>query len=359
MRHVIASFAALGLLAVASVGQAQQQALQGPWPDAAEVADRSGERFRFASGNPFTLSEVAAARQNGVVTAATNHSALGVLFLPDDAGPDAPVPAVILLHGARGVSQSREVTYAQQFAAQGVAALVIDVFASRRDRAVGFTDRLLKITEAMALADAFAALKALGDRADIDGQRIALVGFSYGGMSTLYAAHAQVADLYAARYALGPEQRFRAHVAYYAPCIARFDKTEATGAPVLMMWGDQDEIVDPEACAAVAEDLRSGGATVEQEVFPGAYHQWDGNLSTPWRAPRGLAQCDFRIREDARVVGRVFGTPFYLPMDDELSRKILLGLCSDTDGYLIGRDGAVRERSNEVLADFLRGAFED
>ena len=124
-----------------------------------------------------------------------------------------------------------------------------------------------------------------------------------------------------------------------------------------MMWGGRDEIIDPEACAAVAADLRSGGTRVEQKVFPGAYHQWDGNLSSPWRAPRGLAQCDFRIRENAQVEGRISGTPFYLPMVDSFTRKLILGLCADSDGYLIGADPAVRDSSNRLLAAFLRDAF--
>ena len=340
-------------------------ALSDTWPSPSALASRRGEVFRFLSASPFALTDVVHARDRKPRTGSAQasagpapaHTALGALFLPDSAGPDAPVPAVVLLHGARGVSQAHEITYARQLSALGVAALVIDVFGSRRDLASGFTERLLNITESMALADAFAALKALGDRDDIDGDRIALVGFSYGGMTTIYAAHAQVAELYGERFGLPPERRFRAHAAFYAPCIARFEDTRATGAPLLMLWGDQDEIVDPEACAAVAGDLRQGGAKVEQIVYPGAYHQWDGNLARPWRAPRGLADCDFRVRADGRVVGRMLGTPLTLTMDTPFTRKVLLGLCSDSDGYLIGANADVREQSNRALGAFLSRAF--
>jgi hypothetical protein len=42
-------------------------------------------------------------------------------------------------------------------------------------------------------------------------------GFSYGGMATEYVMHVQMVD------ALAPNgARFVGHVAYYAPCIARF-----------------------------------------------------------------------------------------------------------------------------------------
>ena len=45
-------------------------------------------------------------------------------------------------------------------------------------------------------------------------------------------------------------------------------------------------------------------------------------------------------------------------MDNPFTRKILLGLCSDSDGYLIGRNLEVRDRSNRTLGDFLKRAFQ-
>src|SRR3546814_15131550 len=88
----------------------------------------------------------------------------------------------LLLHGASGVQSVRELTYARQFAAQGVAALAVDVFAPRRERASGFINRLLEITEAMFLADAYAALDYLATRPEIEPGRCAPVGLPYGGL---------------------------------------------------------------------------------------------------------------------------------------------------------------------------------
>jgi len=335
------------------------------WPEAQTVEEIQGQAFTFASANPFTLADVGsqARRRLGVraaqaaeTTAAEPHSAQGTLFLPETASAEQPVPAVVLLHGARGVSRAREITYAKQFAAMGLAALVVDVFASRRDRASSFTERLIEITESMALADAYGALRALTAMPEIDGERIALIGFSYGGMTSLYAAHRQVADLYDQLLEL-EGKRFAAHVAFYAPCIVRFEDAKATGAPLLMMWGDKDELIDRVRCESAASDLRQGGAEVEIIVFPGAYHQWDGNLATPWRAPRGLRDCDFLVTKENRTRGQVLGSLFSLSMTDTLSRKILLGMCSDSDGYLIGRDEAVRAQSNAELSRFLGKAL--
>jgi hypothetical protein len=49
----------------------------------------------------------------------------------------------------------------------------------------------------------------------------------------------------------------------------------------------------------------------------------------------------------------------WLPMVDSFTRKIILGLCSNSDGYLIGRDDAVRTRSNADLGRFLSDVLAD
>lgn len=347
-------------LAAAPVAAQPLERLLETWPKLTETAAVSGQRLALSSANPFTLQALA----NGV-NGRTGPEALGpvaqtgegLLFLPADASEAAAVPAVILLHGARGVSSAREMTYARQFATMGIAALVIDSFRPRRELASSFTERLIEITEGMILADVFAAQKALAARPEIDAERIALIGFSYGGMVSLYAAHRQVATAYRRYFEMVHLPPLRAHVAFYAPCIARFEDTRASGAPVLMMWGDQDELIDAERCRATAADLRAGGAEVETIEFPGAYHQWDGNLETPWRAPRSLVGCAFTVEPDGTIKGKLPGTPFHQTMEDSLSRKLILALCSDGDGYLVGKNAAVRVQSNRALGRFLVEAF--
>lgn len=317
--------------------------LSRPWPTPAEVAGIAGEAVSFPSHSPFTLSDVGDGGADGSST-----TARGTLFMPEGASPQAPVPAVVLLHGASGVLAPRELTYARQFAAMGVAALVVDAFAVRRDRATRFVDRLIEITEAMLLADAFAALRALAGRPEVDASRVALIGFSYGGMAATYAAYAQVAEAYAPN-----GLRFAGHVAYYAPCIARFEDSRATGAPLLMLFGARDEIVDEARCAEVAGQLEAGGASVETIVYEDAYHQWDGVFAGPREIGRNLAPCRFVVEPD----GTVREARWHLPMMGPWSRKILLGLCAAEDGYLIGRDDQIRARSNRDLGRFLMRVF--
>jgi len=297
----------------------------------------NGEPVTFASSSPFVL---AAAGSD-----APSHEAEGRLFLPPEA--DGPAPAVILLHGAGGVSYARELTYARQFAARGWAALVVDAFGSRVEPGTGFTERLLEVTEAMFLADAYAGLRFLQEHPQVDGDRVALIGFSYGGMAATYALHAQVRTIYA-----GEDERFRAHVAYYAPCIARFERVETTGAPFLMLYGTGDAIIDPAQCAAVADDLEEGGSRVRVEVYEGAAHRWDAG-SRNWQAPTGLADCRFHVDER----GHVRDTQSFLTLSGYLSRTAALALCADDEGYRIRGDAAVKARSDAAIEAFLERAF--
>ena len=240
----------------------------------------------YPSHSPFTLHEVGRGDEEDPPTAAR----LG-LFLPENATAANPVPAVVLLHGAAGVLGIREITYAGQFAAMGVAALVVDAFGARRDRATGFVERLLEVTETMVLADAYAGLRFLDSRPEVDGQRVALIGSSYGGIAATLAAFAQVAETLSPN---GP--RFAAHVSYYGPCIVRFDDPRATGAPMLMLAGSEDAIVDPARCNQVLADLRQGGAETEFIIYQGAFHQWDGGFRGPRTIGRNLADCRFTER---------------------------------------------------------------
>ena len=185
---------------------------------------------------------------------------------------------------------------------------------------------------------------------EIDDQRIVLMGFSYGGMATLYAAHAQLAD------ALAPDgPRFAAHVAFYAPCVARFVDRRTTGAPVMMLMGGRDALTDPRRCAEVAEDLTEGGSAVRPLVFADALHQWDGAFDPPREIGRNLAPCSLQVDPDGMVRDRATG----LVMRGPMTRRAILALCVSREGYLIGRDDAVRTRSNAAVGDFLVSVLAD
>jgi dienelactone hydrolase len=233
-------------------------------------------------------------------------------------------------------------------ARMGVAALVVDSFGARRDRGTEFIDRILNITETMMLADAYAGLGFLAARPEIDPRRVVLTGFSYGAMATMYALYAQIADKLAP-----PGLRFAGHVAFYGPCIARFENSRTTGAPLLMLIGGKDEIVDQQRCAEVAADLRAGGSRVETIVYPDAVHQWDGAFAAR-PIGRNLAGCSFIVERDGTIRDRNTG----LAMTGPFPRKIILGLCTLGAGpYPIARNDQVRAQATADYGRFLANIF--
>lgn len=327
-RHLVLLLLAL----LAFPATAAEPRFTSPWPERPAV---EGQEVSFPTTSPFALTDQGEASM---------ERAQATLFLPPEASAADPVPAVVLLHGAGGVLSNRERLYGAQFAAQGVAALVVDSFTPRRSLARGFVERILNITEVMILADAYAALRYLDQRPEVEGARVAVIGYSYGALAATLAAYEQVAETFAPG---GP--RFAAHVGFYGPCIVRLADPETTGAPVLLLWGGGDALVDPDRCAEVVADLERGGSSVRTIVYPEALHQWDGGSTTPWRAGRNLAACSYRVEPD----GTAWDAAAQLPIVNPAMRQLSLSLCTTTDGYLIGRDDAIRAQSNRALAEFL------
>lgn len=320
-RHVLAALACLVPLG----GAAAMLDEGGNWPSAGPQP----ERVLVESASPFVPADIPDAP---AVDARLTY------YAPEGASAARKAPAVVLLHGASGVGDGREGRTARAFASQGVAAVVVDVFGARGGGS--FRRRLLSITETMALADAFAAKRFLESRPEVDASRTALIGFSYGGMSTIYAAYAQIAAAF-------DEAPFAAHVAFYGPCVARFADPTTTGAPVLMMWGERDAIMDADACLALAGDLRDGGSTVEVLRFDAA-HRWDAS-GRRWRAPAHIADCAFEVSPQNIIRDTRTG----LIMTDPTIRAAILALCVNRDGYLIEPDRDVRRRSDAAMARFL------
>lgn len=318
---------------------ARAATLDAPWPDPDEVRDVAPVDVTLASSDPFTPADI------GRSAARTVHAQL---YLPPGASAAHKVPAVVLLHGSVGNYEERGYRYDLPLAELGVAVLVVETYASRTDLATSFVGRALHITETMFDADAYAGLKALAARPDIDASHVALMGFSYGGMATTYALYDAIADR------LDPgKPRFAAHVAYYAPCIARFADSRTTGAPLLMLYGGRDELIHADRCAEVAADLRGGGSAVTVVSYPQAVHQWDGEME-PRLIGRHLADCRFEVDRYGRVHEATTG----VTISNFLTRGLVLASCTGDRPWPIGRDEAVMAKSNADLERFLRGVFD-
>lgn len=171
------------------------------------------------------------------------------LHLPKAAGP---VPLVVMIPGTSGVDQ-RQAFYRPHLLRAGIGTFVLDIktgiFRSRRDRPPA--DDNIPVV--------LAAAKLIRKRADVDGERIGIMGWSYGGtvafrMVNTEKTHAPV---------------FAAHVGIYGGCT-RSPRVSLYNLPMLMLMGTADTYVDPDRCFQFQHNH-----SVPVIFFEGAHHGFD------------------------------------------------------------------------------------
>lgn len=206
------------------------------------LADRGG-LFSGAPGTPITIR--------------------GSVDLPS--GAQGRVPAVIIGHASDGVTPDvQEVAKAAR--AAGFAALYYDSLSVRggsSTRSGGAAQ--VQINQA---ADALAAFKALAADPRIDAKKIAYVGMSMGGGAAVVVASTklQTAEL--------GDKRFAAHVAFYPGLHQAPPVHDLSGAPILILQGDQDDYQNPARPRAYIEYVKKTAPDypIAMEMIPNAQH---------------------------------------------------------------------------------------
>jgi dienelactone hydrolase len=230
--------------------------------------------FGFSALALFTLSGAPAMAQDETVSPkrappVINDETIGILrqhqvgsiILPQGT---PPFPAVVVLHGCNGVSQNTRV-WARRLASWGYAALIVDSFSARGLAQVCDGSRALPGPERA--RDVFAAAAYLRSRSDIDGSRIAALGYSHGGWTALNAS----TEKNVAQAGVPP---FRAIVALYPFCPTQVAPPLASDVEIFI--GDADDWAKAPNCKTFvdkyAEDAAHRPSLV---IYPGARHSFD------------------------------------------------------------------------------------
>jgi dienelactone hydrolase len=216
------------------------------------------------------------------------------------------VPAVLLVHGSGGVHGATH-QWATRLTRLGVATFVMDSFTGR-----GIRDTVEDQSQVSALAmivDAYRALALLASHPQIDPTRIAIMGFSKGGVVSLYAALTRFQRLH------GPAHgEFAAYLPFYPFCNYTFlDSDQISSRPVRMFHGANDDYTPVASCRALVEQWQQAGKDVHLTVYPGAHHGFDVSTLPPslWRAGAQNASACFLVeRADGRLLNRATQHPF-------------------------------------------------
>jgi dienelactone hydrolase len=207
------------------------------------------------------------------------------------AGSAPKVPAVLILHGSNGVDD-RGAFYAPALQAAGIATLEITMFARGGRPRAGHS---------ATMPHAAAALKWLAAHAGVDGARLGIMGFSYGGVSSVLMGSELVQER------LGADVPKPAALApFYPVCtnMARFltnpkhpfhnAYTRMTATPMLIHVGTNDDYEQGERpCdALVAMWPSAARERTTVRYVEGATHSFDSQQSRQFydefaRAGRG------------------------------------------------------------------------
>ena len=191
----------------------------------------------------------------------------GELALPDGADN---APAVVLMHGCSGLPTHSITAWQPLLLSWGYATFVVDSFAGRGVR--GVCNNALRFTGPERIPDAYGALALLARHPRIDSGRVALMGFSHGGIATLAAASTWARR----RYAPADGPVFRAFIPFYPYCNAVVpEMAEGTAAPVRVHIGALDDWTPARSCDALGVLARSLGYDVRVTVYPNARHGFD------------------------------------------------------------------------------------
>jgi dienelactone hydrolase len=213
-----------------------------------------------------------------------------------------PFPAVVILHDCSGLgpkSSGGPWRWATQLTAKGYVTIWPDSFSTRGHADGVCTDASPPVISfAQRADDAYAALAHLQTLPNVDARRVAVMGGSHGGSSTL----ATIVDAAANSKRNAP--RFAAAIALYPGCgrtigdwsverakdarhkIAGYSGAFKPLAPLLILTGELDDWTPAEPCRRLAAASRQAGHPVEIVVYPGAHHSFDSRAPVRFIAER-------------------------------------------------------------------------
>jgi dienelactone hydrolase len=246
------------------------------------------------------------------------------------------------------IATANEGYVAAELRKAGFATLTYDSFAAR-----GTTGAALSALPGylpIGVADAYAALRFLSHEPRIDGDRIAIIGFSYGGD----VAHLAAFEILRATLNSEPS-RFAAQVAFYpgGNFGAIAEPNAYTGSPVLMLLGEKDDNLPTTKVESYLAYARAAGAPapIQTVIYPGAYHAWTvPDLTVVRFYPDHVStkKCPLFLLGPKRPALLIDGEA--KPFDPTAFAACIAA----ATGYSMGFDAAVRAQSIADTVSFLQ-----
>ena len=180
---------------------------------------------------------------------------------------EGPFPAVVLLHGCGGPGKWYS-DWIERLRRWDFVTLMVNSFGPRRASNC-WSERGKHITPTRRALDAYGAKLYLAGLPFVDRDRIAVLGWSHGGMTVLEAVQVE--------HQGGP---FKVAIAYYPYCKPMAD----INAPLFVLIGEEDDWTPAHRCQKYILPEESMHEVV-LKVYPNAHHSFDQPYSL--RTSRG------------------------------------------------------------------------
>jgi dienelactone hydrolase len=159
------------------------------------------------------------------------------------------------------------------------------------------------------MVDIYQALPRLLKHPRIDPERMAIMGFSLGGLVTLLSNQ----ERFSKRYGL-PNVQFAAYIAVYPLCNYRFrDDVKVSTRPIRLFHGTSDDANPIEPCRVLVADLKKAGADATLTEYAGAVHGYDNPAwKVRWNPPQFVTvrKCSLIEGEGGQILNAQTGKPF-------------------------------------------------
>jgi dienelactone hydrolase len=263
----------------------------------------------------------------------------GELRLPG-MGP-SKVPVVVLVHGVSGLWPVH-FDWVNTLNSWGFGVFIPDHLSGRGIAPSSMQDYVLSGWSR--LVDVYQAVPRLLKHPRIDPERIAIMGFSMGGLVTMLSTQERFHQRYAP-----PNFQFAAHIAVYPICTTRLrDDIKVSSRPIRLFHGTADDWAPVEPCRSLVSDLKKAGADVTLTEYPGAIHAYDNPaFKVRMNFPKALSprKCSLVEGEGGQIMNSQTGKP-YTPEDP----------CVES-GVSLQYDEAATASTREAVKGVLTSAF--
>ena len=243
--------------------------------------------IEYKSKNPYEFYQIF----NELDEAETQDS-FGWLIFPEQG--KKPYPVVVCAHGSDNWAGHHH-EHILNFLNNGIAVFKAHSFDSRG--VASTVEDQLSVTTAMMMVDVVEPLKFLSRHPDLDANKIAITGWSLGGMVAFYAAWEPIMEK------LAPDgERFCAHLPFYPPTFLNPDEHRWSKAPILNLIGSDDDYTPGILVKDICKEMKKAGANVEVYEFKKGHHSFDSiHPVTFWPEALAINEKFAQLKNDGSI----------------------------------------------------------